>query len=174
MKTASRKKLLIVVVAVLLFILISVKAVPKLSDMYRKALAKKVADEWSVLAEQYCAYYDLDVAVVLAIICQESSGDPNAENPADPSRGLMQVTQGALTDFLRAFPQKKYTFDDLFTPYVNIEVGTWYIATRYKKTQDLHNALAAYNAGLGNISAGQMYAASVEQYLTQVKAVYSV
>jgi soluble lytic murein transglycosylase len=150
------------------FLLIGVFVIPKVISKIRLNTAKKVISQWKALAEQYAKYWSIDSSIVLAIICQESGGDPNAVNPSDPSRGLMAITQGALTDFNKAVG-RSYTFNDLFTPYINVEVGTWYISHQMKHTATLTNALAAYNAGLGNISAGQKYSSSVTEYLSAVK-----
>lgn len=139
---------------------------------YRKTVAQKVVTEWKDLAEQYSGYWSVDPQVILAIICQESGGNPAAQNPADPSKGLMQLTPGALSDFNRSVG-RSYTFDDMLQPELNIEAGTWYYSSRLARTNDQHKALAAYNAGLGNIPAGEAYATSVETYLDLVKEQYA-
>jgi soluble lytic murein transglycosylase-like protein len=163
----AEKVVLLILAAIALFVFIT----PRIVDMYRKTVAKKVVGLWKSLADKYAAAWGVSSEVILAIICQESSGNPEAQNPSDPSKGLMQLTPGALSDFNKA-TGKDYSFDDMFIPYKNIETGTWYYATRLKKTQDQHTALAAYNAGLGNIPAGLAYAASVESYLNYVKESY--
>jgi soluble lytic murein transglycosylase len=141
---------------------------PTMQDVYKKSVAKKVVANWYQLAGKYAANYKFDPTTVLAIICQESTGDPDAQNPSDPSKGLMQITPGALSDFNKAIG-RSYTFDDMFVPYKNIEVGTWYIVSRYNKTNDMTQALAAYNAGLGNISAGLGYADKVKSYVPYIQ-----
>ena len=166
MKRDTKILLIIVVVAFLL-----VTAMPKVEDIYRTSVAKKVIGKWRTLADQYASYWKVDPQIVLAIICQESGGNPDSVNPSDPSRGLMQITPGALADFNQA-NGRGYTFDELFEPYKNVEVGTWYYSSRFAKTLIQKNALAAYNAGLGNIKAGMSYADKVETYLTYIKANY--
>ena len=156
----------------LLIVLAIVTVMPKVEDLYRKDVAKKVVARWRELAEKYAAFYKLDAKITLAMICQESGGNPDSVNPADPSRGLMQLTPGALADFNKAL-SRSYSFDDMFIPYKNIEVGTWYYATRLSKTGDTYKAIAAYNAGLGNIPAGYAHADKVTKYLRFVNEIYS-
>ena len=162
-------KILLIIVAIA-FILVTI--MPKVEDLYRKSVAKKVIGLWRELAEKYAGFNNVDPQVVLAMICQESSGNPDSVNPADPSRGLMQLTPGALSDFNKAVG-RSYSFDDMFIPYKNIEAGTWYFASRYRKTGILRDAIAAYNAGLGNIPAGYAHADKVEKYLIQIKELYA-
>ena len=160
-----------ILVLVLLIVFLTVVGVPKVEDIYRRQVAKKVVELWRTLADKYAAAWKINPRTVLAIICQESGGNPDSVNPADPSRGLMQITPGALSDF-NCIVQREYTFDELFTPWKNVEVGTWYYASRLAKTGNAHNALAAYNAGLGNIPAGLAYADKVEKYLPYVVEQY--
>jgi soluble lytic murein transglycosylase-like protein len=156
----------------LVLVLVLTMAMPKVEEMYRRNTAKKVVDQWRSTAEKYAAFWRVDCREILAIICQESSGNPDSVNPADPSRGLMQITPGALQDFNKA-TNRAYTFQDMFVPWMNVEVGTWYYATRYQRTSDRKKAFAAYNAGLGNIPAGMSYAEKVEKYLVHVKEYYT-
>ena len=163
------KILLLVFLAALFFMV----AMPKVEDLYRREVAKKVVERWKAIAEKYAAAWKVDPKITLAIICQESGGNPDSVNPADPSRGLMQITPGALADF-NAAAGRSYTFEQMFDPYLNIEVGTWYFATRVAKTRNTNLALAAYNAGLGNLSAGASYADKVERYLIHVSERYLI
>lgn len=166
MKRDTKILLLIVAIAFLL-----VTAMPKVEDIYRRSVAKKVFDLWHETAEKYGGFNNTEPAIILAMIAQESSGNPDSVNPADPSRGLMQITPGALSDFNRQLG-RSYTFDDMFVPYKNVEVGTWYYASRYAKTGNVRDAIAAYNAGLGNIPAGYLHADKVEKYLLIVRELY--
>lgn len=164
----TREKKLLLILAVVFFLVFTM---PKVVDMYRSAVAKKVVTRWRDTAAKYAAYWNVDAKVLLAIICQESSGNPDSVNPADPSRGLMQVTPGALADFNRIVG-RSYTFEQMFDPNLNVEVGTWYYATRLRSTKQQHTALAAYNAGLGNVQAGLGYADKVEAYKKFVEEHY--
>lgn len=160
-----------ILLLVLFFAFVLVTLSPKMEDLYRKNLAKNVVSRWRSVVEKYSTAWKVNPEIVLAIICQESGGNPDSLNPSDPSRGLMQITPGALEDFNR-IAGRSYTFEEMFDPYLNVEVGTWYFATRLSKTLETRKALAAYNAGLGNIPAGFPYADKVLLYLTYVKEIY--
>jgi len=92
-------------------------------------------------------------ALVKAIICQESGFRPWSEGKAEEV-GLMQLTPGAVRDWERSTGQKCQTRGALFDPRLNIEIGSWYIASNLAQWQahpDMEVlALAQYNAGIRN------------------------
>jgi soluble lytic murein transglycosylase-like protein len=171
----KRDTKILLIIAAIVFILIwgAPKVIEAVKNLTREATAKKVVSQWRPLADSWASAWDTLPQNILAIICQESGGNPQAVNKRDPSRGLMAVTPGALQDFNNA-NGKSYSFDDLYDPEKNVEVGSWYFATRAKSslTHNLKELFEAYNAGLGNLPAGVPYAESVMDYLTHVEDVY--
>ena len=89
--------------------------------------------------------YDLDRALIYAVITVESSGRANARSGKD-ARGLMQIRPIAQREVQRVYPG---TPDgNLFDPTYNVRIGTAYLSYLMKRFDgDLHIALAAYNAG---------------------------
>ena len=90
--------------------------------------------------------------LILGIITQESSGVKTAKSSQD-AYGLMQVTKGAETDVdlyllgtLGPFVDKnRGNWKD------NVYIGILYFKFQLDKYEDIKLALAAYNAGPGNV-----------------------
>ena len=103
--------------------------------------------EYSELVEKYSAENGLDEALVYAVICCESSFDPDAESSVG-ARGLMQITEDA---FDWAMFKKKETrelsFDMLYDPELNIEYGTYLLGLFREEFTHDENLLCAYHAG---------------------------
>lgn len=124
---------------------------------------KRLIDLYFSTVTQFSTQYDVEPSLVLAVIKQESDGNPKAQGPTGDF-GLMQITQPALTDFNR-YHNTQFTLSDLLDPSPNIRVGTWYLSTLFKQTQDWRLAVQSYNAGLSRVmknnTAGADYADSV-------------
>lgn len=109
--------------------------------------------------------YDLDPLLLLAMIEAESSFDSNAVS-AVGAVGLMQVmpaTAGLYSD------------GDPFDPAINIDAGARYLRTLLTQfDRDLPLALAAYNAGPGNVLRHQGVPpfAETRRYVERVMARY--
>ncbi len=83
----------------------------------------------------------VDSALVFAVIKEESGGDARAVSPAG-AKGLMQLMDGTAEEM--GTPK-------VFNPQDNIESGTRYLKQMLDKFGDIKLALAAYNAGPGNV-----------------------
>lgn len=106
----------------------------------------------------------IDPALIMAIIQTESSWNPNAvrvEPNGYKSIGLMQVTIQAARDV-------GYTGDEagLFDPKTNIKYGVKYIKRMLNIFNgNIYKAIAAYNAGPGNVKRGRFSSAYVYKVL---------
>jgi hypothetical protein len=94
----------------------------------------------SELARKKAADYNVDPALVCAIINQESRWNPNAVSPKG-AIGLMQIMQG--TGKQACGLNKK----QLYEPAKNIDCGVSYFTKLLKRFGDEKLALCAYNAG---------------------------
>lgn len=86
----------------------------------------------------------------------ESSNNPNAVSflGASYGRGLYQVSEIALKDYLQYHIKEKITPDDLFNPAINERIAVWLINVRIpqilkhlKRPVTLETVLSAYNKG---------------------------
>lgn len=104
--------------------------------------------------------YGIEPAVIAAIIEQESGGNPNANSPAG-AIGLMQLMPRTAEE-LGVNP---------YDPTQNIEGGTKYLAIQLKRFGSLEMALAAYNAGPGNVlNSRYLYISETQNYIRNVPA----
>jgi Rod binding domain-containing protein len=83
----------------------------------------------------------LDPALIYSVIKVESNGDPQAVSGAG-AKGLMQLADTTAGD---------YGVSRVFDPGENIRAGSKYLANLIDRYGDLKLALAAYNAGPGNV-----------------------
>lgn len=90
--------------------------------------------------------YGLDHALVNNVIKAESRGNPNARSGAN-ARGLMQITPIAEMEAKRL----GLNIDDIYDPKQNIEAGTFLLSKFMGQFKNTELALAAYNAGPGNV-----------------------
>jgi len=94
------------------------------------------------------AVNDLDPALTLAIIRQESNFDPDSVSPAG-ALGLMQLMPATARNVAHALKIKRLRISSLTTdPTLNLELGSDYLETLMGEFNDVVPfAVAAYNAG---------------------------
>ena len=88
----------------------------------------------------------LDPNLVAALIRQESEFNPNAVSRSN-AVGLMQLLPRVGRDVARQQKLRSFTTNQLFTPAINLQLGTHYFRTMVDKFGAVEYALAAYNAG---------------------------
>jgi soluble lytic murein transglycosylase-like protein len=127
--------------------------------------------QWQSTAEKYAAVYPvLNANEILAIIWSESSGNPKAINPHDPSYGLMQVTIA----IGRKFSPRVTTPTDLMDPDTNVEAGSGFLAhlkSTYAERFPGYKWIQAYNCGEGNLLKGfddSKYSDAVVSHLNEL------
>lgn len=96
----------------------------------------------------YCKKYSVDKWLVTALIKAESNFNEDAVSHAG-AKGIMQVTDET---FLFCMENTDIESNNIFSPVANIHAGVWYLSHLIKKYDgNTQNALAAYNAGMGNV-----------------------
>lgn len=93
---------------------------------------------------------DVDAALIAAVIYSESKfGDRTSSAGA---RGLMQITPEAANEIERHSGGTTFKLKDLGDPEINIRYGTYLLRELLDRYDgDVVAALAAYNAGPGNV-----------------------
>ena len=100
--------------------------------------------------EEYSDRYGLDKYLVMAVIKAESNYIYNAHSGV--ARGLMQITDST-ADWIAGKLGCEFEREDIENPEININMGCYYL--RYLLdyyNEDVNLALAAYNAGMGNVN----------------------
>jgi soluble lytic murein transglycosylase len=94
--------------------------------------------------------YDLDPALLAAVIYQESKFDADARSDAG-AVGLMQLQPETAKGIAIRTGGSRFRVDDLTNPEINVRYGSWYLRHLLQKYGDEELALAAFNAGQGNV-----------------------
>ena len=110
---------------------------------------KKFLKEIEIYVDSSCEEFGVSKALVFSVIKVESDFDQHARSSAD-ARGLMQITAVALKDINRLLDEE-YTLKQMYTPEINIRCGVAYLSVLIRKYEFYGTALAAYNAGQGNV-----------------------
>jgi soluble lytic murein transglycosylase len=94
--------------------------------------------------------YDLDPALLAAVIYQESKFKPSARSSSG-AIGLMQLLPDTAKGIALHTGGSRFRVDDLYDPEINIRYGAWYLRHLLDKYGDERTALAAYNAGQNTV-----------------------
>lgn len=138
----NAKKLLIAL-AIIILVIIAVICINKLmiKIMYKK--------EYSEYVNKYAQKYNVDENLIYALIKAESNYKVDAVSSQN-AKGLMQLMYSTAEEVAKKV-LIELTEENIFEPDININIGTKYISTLLEKYQNLEVALAAYNAGSGNV-----------------------
>ncbi len=107
--------------------------------------------EYSEYVEKYSNEFGVPQKIIYAVIKTESDFNERAVSSA-PAHGLMQLTEETFFDVAAMLGESPSAFD-IYSPDVNIRYGTRYLFYLYKMYDgNWDTAIAAYNAGLGNVN----------------------
>lgn len=139
MKLNRRIKVLLLPCALIVFILLV-----QFANLYVQR--KLYPREYVEYVSKYSAEYNVPEYTVYSVIKAESDFLRDAQSSAGAC-GLMQL----MPSTHRYLAQRLGTEGDIFEPEENIRCGVYYLSLLYKKYNDWTLALAAYNAGTGNV-----------------------
>jgi soluble lytic murein transglycosylase len=115
------------------------------------------------IIRQQAADKDLDPALIAAVIYEESRFRDQTSHAG--ARGLMQITPDTAAFIARHSGGYRFEQADLATPQINIAYGSYflrYLLDHYDGNEEA--ALAAYNAGIGNVDGWVREAGGIESF----------
>lgn len=100
---------------------------------------------------QYASMYKIDPYLVMGMIKTESNFNESAVSNKD-AKGLMQIMEPTAQWLSERMNLDDFSYDDIYEPEQNIKMGCYYIAYLLSMYNgNTKTALAAYNAGFGNV-----------------------
>jgi len=106
--------------------------------------------EYEHIVRGHAENYELDPALVAAVIYRESKFDPDARSSSG-AIGLMQLLPDTAEGIALLTGGSRFDVDDLYDPEINVRYGSFYLRRLLRKYGDERLALAAYNAGQANV-----------------------
>ena len=105
---------------------------------------------YELIVRNHAKNYDLDPALLAAVIYTESRFDARARSNAG-AIGLMQLLPETARGIAVRTGGNAFVVDDLYVPELNVRYGAWYLRNLLNRYDDERTALAAYHAGQGNV-----------------------
>ena len=140
---AKRIKQLIAVIMIVIVLIFTARLINKqmIKIMYKKEYAEYI--------NKYATEYGVEENLIYAVIKAESNFEPNAVSHQN-AQGLMQLMYSTAEEVSNKIGIE-LTEENILEPEININIGTKYIAILINKYECIEVALAAYNAGSGNV-----------------------
>lgn len=136
-------KILIIMIIITVAMIVTIMMINKLMI---KLLYKK---EYSEYVSKYSQEYNVDENLIYALIKAESNFESDAVSNKN-AQGLMQLMYSTAEEVANK-NDIELTEENILDPEINIQIGTKYISTLLEKYECVEVALAAYNAGIGNV-----------------------
>ena len=146
LKKKQRKKGKNLIVILVIVILLALFCAEPIKQQITKSVYKK---EYSEYVTKYAEQYGVEENLIYALIKAESNFNPDAVSHQN-AKGLMQLMQSTAEDLAKK-SKIDLNNENILEPEVNIQLGTQYIASLLNKYDCVEVALAAYNAGSGNV-----------------------
>lgn len=105
---------------------------------------------YTPIVRGHASHYQLDPALLAAVIETESKFDAGARSDAG-AVGLMQLTPSTAKGIALYTGGHHFHVSDLTNPEINVRYGAWYLRHLFQRYGDERTALAAYNAGQRNV-----------------------
>jgi len=97
--------------------------------------------------------YNLDPDLLMGVIKTESNFNEHALSHKNAS-GLMQIIEPTALWLADKMDLTNFSYESICDPELNISMGSYYVSYLLDRYEDnIKTALAAYNAGMGNVDA---------------------
>ena len=106
--------------------------------------------EYEHIVVGHARNYDLDAALLAAVIYRESKFEADARSDSG-AIGLMQLRPETAKGIALHTGGTRFRVADLYDPEINVRYGAFYLRRLLRKYGSERLALAAYNAGQGNV-----------------------
>lgn len=137
-----------IILIILLVIILGLLKIVRVQDIILKNIYPITYQDY---VEKYSKQNDVDKYMIYAIIKAESNFKPEVKSKSN-AIGLMQLLEDTAVERSNSIDNQVVSEKELYEPETNIKIGTSYYAyllKHYKENNIL--ALAAYNAGMGNV-----------------------
>lgn len=142
------KKKILIKIGIILFFIIIILVLFKPQNWFFKKIFKL---EYSEYVYKYAEENNIDPYLIFSIIKAESNFNRNIESSSG-AIGLMQLMESTAIEIANEIGEEVVVKEALYNPEINIKIGTnyyVYLIKKYNGNEKL--AMAAYNAGMGNV-----------------------
>jgi soluble lytic murein transglycosylase len=136
---------------IILLIICVILAIFSIFNIPNKILKQIYKKDYSQYVEKYSKQYNVDEELVYAVIKAESNFDEGATSRKGAC-GLMQLLDGTAREVAENSIIEYESAETLYNPEINIQLGIKYFSSLKKQFGCTELALAAYNAGSGNVT----------------------
>lgn len=143
-KTLRKYTIILLVILIILFLIFCIS---KLQNYILKRIYPKTYSEY---VYKYSEENYIDPLLTFAIIKTESNFKKNAVSSSG-AIGLMQLMHTTAKETANEIGNEIIVKEELYNAEKNIMIGTKYYSNLLKKYNNFQVALAAYNAGIGNV-----------------------
>lgn len=145
------KKQIKIIISISIVVVILIMSAFILKYAYNRYIYMSYPLEYQSEVENASKKYNVDKALIYAVIKTESNFNPNAVSSAG-AIGLMQLMPETFEWIQKYYTEDNtYTVDDIDNYQVNIDYGTHLLSILLKMYKNEDTAICAYNAGVGNV-----------------------
>ena len=138
-----------IILIALVVIVLSILGKIDLKKIKNQVLMRFYKIEYTEYVKKYANEYNVDEYLIYAIIKAESNFKQDAVSHRE-AKGLMQLMYSTAEEIAKK-ANVELNEQNILDPDVNINLGTKYISMLIQKYDNVNLALAAYNAGSGNV-----------------------